>query len=283
MSTAVLKRGLYGFDLKIIALVVMIFSHIHEFFKFTGYIPEWFQYIGNIAEPLFLFMVVEGFIHTSNRKRYIKRMYILGLGMSIANLIINRYIIRGDGLGVRNNIIFPYTMVLIFLLGINYIKEKKFGRGIFLVCLPVIGELFIELSYGILLTSPIPVNFKWWIMSTIVHVNPFTLLMGEVGIDALVEATVLYLLRNKKNLRILFFCTANIIWALVCIFILNRTGEHNDYFMAEICVQPVVALCLYLYNGQRGRSAKNLFYIFYPAHIYIFYFISLILYNTFYQ
>lgn len=280
MESRILKRGLYGFDLKIIALVVMVFSHIHEFFTYTGYIPEWFQYIGNIAEPLFLFMVVEGFIYTSSRKRYISRMYIIGLCMSIANLIINTFIPRGDGMTVRNNIIFPYMMVLVFLLGINYIKEKKYGKGILLVCLPVIGELFIELSYIFLLSSSLPVNYKWWIMSGIIHVNPFSLFMGEVGIDALAGATVLYLFRNRKNLRIAAFCIVNIIWALACIFVLNKSGEHNDYFAAEIFVQPVVALCLYLYNGKRGRSAKNLFYIFYPAHIYLFYFISLVLYSV---
>ena len=33
------------------------------------------------------------------------------------------------------------------------------------------------------------------------------------------------------------------------------------------------------YNGQRGRGCKNLFYAFYPAHIYIFYILSWALYR----
>ena len=29
-----------------------------------------------------------------------------------------------------------------------------------------------------------------------------------------------------------------------------------------------------LYNGQRGRGLKRLFYIFYPAHVYLLYALS---------
>ena len=28
------------------------------------------------------------------------------------------------------------------------------------------------------------------------------------------------------------------------------------------------------YNGQRGRGHKALFYVFYPAHVYVFYALS---------
>jgi hypothetical protein len=34
------------------------------------------------------------------------------------------------------------------------------------------------------------------------------------------------------------------------------------------------AIPLFLYNGKRGRGGKYFFYIFYPAHIYLFYVIA---------
>lgn len=34
------------------------------------------------------------------------------------------------------------------------------------------------------------------------------------------------------------------------------------------------AIPMYLYNGQRGKGNKKLFYWFYPAHVYILYGIS---------
>ena len=43
----------------------------------------------------------------------------------------------------------------------------------------------------------------------------------------------------------------------------------------------VLALPLMLrFNGQRGHGWKWFFYAFYPAHIYIFYALSWILYRT---
>ena len=38
-------------------------------------------------------------------------------------------------------------------------------------------------------------------------------------------------------------------------------------------------LLMLCYNGQRGRGCKNLFYAFYPAHIYFFYILSWALYR----
>ncbi|MFQ8878147.1 MAG: TraX family protein [Roseburia hominis] len=46
----------------------MILDHIHYFFSFTGKIPLFFSWIGRLAAPLFLFCIVEGFLHTHDRK-----------------------------------------------------------------------------------------------------------------------------------------------------------------------------------------------------------------------
>ena len=63
-------RGLTSTGLKTIALVLMVLDHIHYFFGFTGWIPDWFSMLGRLSAPLFLFCVVEGFTHTRNRKKY---------------------------------------------------------------------------------------------------------------------------------------------------------------------------------------------------------------------
>ena len=55
-----LKKGLTGFDLKTIALVLMVLDHIHYFFEFTGKVPLVFTWLGRLSAPLFLFCVVEG-------------------------------------------------------------------------------------------------------------------------------------------------------------------------------------------------------------------------------
>lgn len=75
--------SLSGFQLKYIALITMVFDHIHYFFDYTGKIPIWFTMIGRLAAPLFLFTVIEGFIHTRNRKKYFLKIYVLAILMGL--------------------------------------------------------------------------------------------------------------------------------------------------------------------------------------------------------
>ena len=79
-----MKRfSLSGFQLKYIALITMVFDHIQYFFEYTGKIPIWFTMIGRLAAPLFLFAVIEGFVHTHNRKKYFLRIYALAILMGL--------------------------------------------------------------------------------------------------------------------------------------------------------------------------------------------------------
>lgn len=73
--TAKRRAGLTGFDLKIIALALMVLDHIHYFFEFTGAVPLLFTQLGRLSAGLFLFSVVEGFVHTHDRKKYFLRIY----------------------------------------------------------------------------------------------------------------------------------------------------------------------------------------------------------------
>ena len=63
--------------LKIIAVVLMILDHL-----WASVIPgnRWMTMLGRCAFPIFAFMVAEGYVHTSDVKKYIKRfpsIYIL--------------------------------------------------------------------------------------------------------------------------------------------------------------------------------------------------------------
>ncbi|MBD5452971.1 MAG: hypothetical protein HDR30_01415, partial [Lachnospiraceae bacterium] len=75
--------SLSDFALKYIALICMVIDHIHYFFSFTGKIPLFFSQAGRLAAPLFLFCIIEGFIHTQNRKKYFLRIYLLSVLMGL--------------------------------------------------------------------------------------------------------------------------------------------------------------------------------------------------------
>ena len=40
---------------------------------------DWLTCIGRIAFPIFAFMIVEGYFHTSDLKKYVKRIFIFAL------------------------------------------------------------------------------------------------------------------------------------------------------------------------------------------------------------
>ncbi len=65
-----------GTALKIIAMASMILDHVGDNF-FPGQL--WMRALGRIAMPIFAFCVAEGFIHTRDRGRYLRRMGVFAL------------------------------------------------------------------------------------------------------------------------------------------------------------------------------------------------------------
>lgn len=61
-------KKLNGFQIKLFALIFMLLDHINTFFGYELGLPRWVSFLGRFVAPVFLFMMMEGYIHTSNRK-----------------------------------------------------------------------------------------------------------------------------------------------------------------------------------------------------------------------
>ena len=59
--------GLTSNMLRTIAVLLMLSDHIWATYMSLG---NWMTYIGRIAFPIFAFQIAEGFVHTSNFKKY---------------------------------------------------------------------------------------------------------------------------------------------------------------------------------------------------------------------
>ena len=280
------KKGLDGTQLKTIALVLMVLDHIHYFFEFTGCIPTVFSMLGRLSAPLFLFCTVEGFAHTHDRKRYVLRIWAIGTAMAALEffMIYAGAFRRGDGFYPQNAIFQDLVLLCVVWQGIDWLREKKIAKGAaaiaavlcwpymvvaFLLFFPQVQDMPIASAVvAFLMTSPLP-------MWTAVTDGSWGFLLGGV---------LLYALRGHRPVQLGVWALNALLWDLVLPFamVCRQDGfVWTQMFTAYYEWFGVGAVVLMLlYNGQRGSGHKQLFYWFYPAHIYLLYGASCLLYNV---
>lgn len=257
------KFGINGFQLKIIAMILMVFDHIHYFLSGVYNVPIWFNYIGRVVAPIFIFMSVEGFYYTRNKKKYILRLYIASVIMSFGNSFLSINYPRPDNVALMNGMFATIFLIAIHLYIIDYIKNnilyKNYGKiilGFILLLIPTIFS-FVFLS--------IAGNLPIFIFRAVMILVPLPILV-EGGIPLIILGIVLYLFRDNKIKELLAYA----IYVLVLLLI-SKFNLGSQAFM--IFALPLMAL----YNGEKGKSMKYLFYIFYPAHIWFLYILSIFL------
>ncbi len=69
-----------GFVLKLIAIITMLIDHVGAVLYPNDML---FRYIGRIAFPIFVFLLVEGAVHTRNIRKYELRMLIFALASEV--------------------------------------------------------------------------------------------------------------------------------------------------------------------------------------------------------
>ena len=214
-----MKKGLDGTQLKTVALVLMVLDHIHYFFEFTGWVPIWFNMLGRLSAPLFLFCTVEGFAHTHDRRRYFIRIWGIGTAMAALEffMIYAKAFRRGDGFYPLNAIFQDLMLLCIVWQGIDWLREKKWVRGVaaiaavagwpfvmvaFLSAFPQIQQMpWASTVVAFVITSPLPL----W---TSITDGSWSFLLG---------GALLYALRGRRKVQLT-------VWALViflCDFVLT--------------------------------------------------------------
>ena len=125
------KKGLTGSTLKIIAMAAMLIDHIGaavlvRMIRSTGDMSLYEGYtilrkIGRIAFPIFCFLLVEGFMHTSDKKKYAIRLGTFALLSEIPfDLAFQSQMIDFK----YQNVFFTLLLGLLAMMGYQYIEEK---------------------------------------------------------------------------------------------------------------------------------------------------------------
>ncbi len=71
-------RGLSSNALKLIALLTMFLDHIGAVLIVSGWMNQVLRMVGRVSFPIFAFLLVEGFLHTRDVKRYGLRLLAFG-------------------------------------------------------------------------------------------------------------------------------------------------------------------------------------------------------------
>ncbi len=105
--------GLSSFQLKLIAIVTMVVDHVGMLMFPNETI---FRIIGRMAFPIFCFLIVEGFCHTSDIKKYVIRLAVFAV---ISEIPFN-ILVSGNVLNIEHqNVFFTLLIGLLTIYSIN--------------------------------------------------------------------------------------------------------------------------------------------------------------------
>lgn len=283
-TTTTANKGLSGFALKYIALFSMVLDHIHYFFGFTGRIPIWFSWVGRIAAPLFLFCLVEGFIHTHDRKKYFLKVYVIAVIMGLIQFgfynVLSGFV-RGDGFIPANAMLSSFVILMVVMQGMDMIAHKKIFRGLLLALVPILLPYIFNLAvYMPLMNSG---NSTGLFVANLINysVLPLHTFIVDGGTMTLIGGMILFgfsYLKNKK-IRIYAYLVFELFAGFVLVGLMMGGLNSKVLFFEAYEWMSIFAVPLMLcYNGERGKGNARFFYFFYPAHVYILYALSILVY-----
>jgi hypothetical protein len=242
------QRGISGSTLKMIAVITMLIDHIGAgilgrvlsaggvagitgtmaatLFAGLSYQELYQVYhvmrqIGRIAFPIYCFLLVEGFDHTRNRKKYAIRLGIFALISEIPFDLAFRSRMLETG---YQNVFFTLFIGLCTMIGVQYVLEH--------VRKPVLS-----------LVAELAIMFAGMIMAEVLSTD-----YGALGVFCIM---VFYLCRHNRLMQIVAGCLAFCWWelpallAFIPIFFYNgKRGWNIKYFFYAF--YPVHLLLIYL-------------------------------------
>ena len=228
--------------LKCLAMILMLLDHL-----WATIIPgnQWMTNIGRIAFPIFAFLITQGYIHTSDFKKYLKRLFIFALISEIPfNLIYTGSLV----FPFHQNVLFTLILGLLCINEIDKMKNNKSFKNV------IIGTVKI---------------IVFLLLGTVGFVD-----YGLTGIFTIIS---FYIFRNFT------FAWFYQLISLILLYIVFFKGQsvilnifNFEYYLPLQSIGILSLIPIWLYNGEKGIDNKKLqymFYWFYPAHMMLIYLI----------
>ena len=275
------KRFLFinSFILKLLAIISMTFDHIGLMIS-----NDAFRIIGRIALPLFIFMAVEGAIKTTNSKRYILRIGITAIVISIALIVMSYFLDFGKNFAYGSGNIFIDLLLVILIVRILMSENKKIKP---LILLPIAYSILCYVIYklegcgcrGYYEWLPPAIRMQYCIYSIVLGLGFYasnliakSFLKSYAIKSNLPEETYLDngTLRIAINLISILVLSVTTVLFVLLNTVLNKEGE---IFLGNTQYYAILSSAFILfYNGNRGYNSKwfkYACYVYYPLHILI--------------
>lgn len=240
-------NGIDGFALKLTAIIAMTCNHVANVFatQLPGALLLALYSLGGLTFPIMAFLLVEGFCHTSNLRKYALRLFLFALISQIPYSLL---------WGAVPNVLFT----LLAGLAVLWVR-KKLGDGI-----PSIAALLAAIA--------LTISFDWggigvlliYLFQVLRERNTFggiwpAMLVpyASIGLPALVNLPNAIMSTQAASFGQNTLADAG--------FSVEVWGTCGYAFIGF----TLASLVLNQYNGQRGRSMKWFFYAYYPAHLLV--------------
>lgn len=239
------KWGISSFALHLIAMGLMLSDHLWG--TFLANYPV-FGYLGRLAFPIFAFMLVEGFLHTGDRKRYAGRMLVFAL---ISEIPFNLLMEHRFFYPLHQNVLFTFLIAIGMMTLFEMIGKKKniFLRVLLYALAVLAGFLggFLTFAdyfgHGILMVA----------LFCFTRIDP-AMNPGRKVILALLQAAGMYWINCEMMMGMMIPIT---------LFGTEVLVYKQGFALLSL---PII----WLYNGEQGlynKAVKGLYYWFYPLHM----------------
>lgn len=261
------RCGVSGSTLKIIAVISMAFDHISKIVLTNGIMmhamtsqisdEQWalltkasdiLHVLGRVAFPLFCYLIVEGFLHTHDLKKYLRNILVFAI---ISEPIYDYVYTESFFDFQQQNVMFELLLGLLLLSVLKQLQNLSNWKAYTLdAVLIVAAALMAE------------------------HVNL------DGGVYGILLVATFYLFRKNRNVMLL--AAVGAILLSFC-HVIGGGFEFTLKNMLDLDVAAAFASLLFiaLYNGKRGLKLKYFFYVFYPVHLALLYGISLLICSQF--
>lgn len=226
--------------LHIAAMALMLCDHL-----WGTIIPgnDWLNCIGRIAFPIFAFLLVEGYFHTKNLKKYFLRLLIFAVISEIPfNLALGSRIFYP----IHQNVLWTFLIALLLIC----LNEKAKSTGVLWKRIAAVcASVLIGFILGILT------------MADYNHAGIFTVL-------------VFYFFRGEKwwhrlaQLALLYYINIELLGGIGSDYSLFGLS----FFIHRQAFALLALIPIWLYRGKKGIRSKALQYAnyaFYPLHLLI--------------